>query len=475
MTGYMKGNTPPMTTASQASPAGARREVRRVLLVTLAANLSVALGKIVVGLVTGALSITADGFHSLVDGSSNLVGLIANSIAGKPADEDHPYGHRRFETIAALGIGILLLITAWEIIGGALERLQGGEPPQVTPTMFAVLLVTLVVNIAVNRYEKREGERLNSELLLADAAHTGSDIYVTLSVMISMALVALGIPWADPIAALAIVALIARAAWDILKRTGGILVDTAPLDAGQLEAVVADVPSVERVTRVRSRGSADAAHVDVDVQVAPEMTADHAAAIADAIRRRVQDAFKGVTEVEVHFEPQRDAEPDYALAARARADALGLATHEVRVTEGDTGKVLEMHVEVAPDQTLEEAHARVTELEQAVTADLPEVAEIVTHIEPALHNGQHETSVNDEDDQLAEQALKLLNENFPEAGWHHLRATRLNGGYALTLHVSLPAEMTVEQAHTLAENAELRLRSEIPRLYRVTIHTEPER
>ncbi len=216
------------------TPTDARQNVRRVLLITLVLNFAVAFGKIAVGLSTGAISITADGFHSLMDGTANVIGLVANRIAGKPPDEDHPYGHRRFETIAALAIGILLLITAGEIISSAIERLTNAEKPEISPVVFVVLIATLFINLFVSRYQRREGQRLKSELLIADAANTGTDVFVTISVLISMVLVSLGLTWADPLAALLIVVLIARAAWQIMRSTGGVLVDTAPFPRGSI-------------------------------------------------------------------------------------------------------------------------------------------------------------------------------------------------------------------------------------------------
>ncbi len=367
------------------TPTDARHAVRRVLLITLVLNFAVAFGKIGVGLTTGAISITADGFHSLMDGTANVIGLVANRIAGKPPDEDHPYGHRRFETIAALAIGILLLITAGEIISSAIERLRNGEKPEISPVVFVVLIATLVVNLLVSRYQRREGQRLKSELLIADAANTGTDVFVTLAVLASMVLVSLGLTWADPLAALLIVVLIARAAWQIMRSTGGVLVDTAPFPADQLATLAQSVPSVLRVVRARSRGPADAVQIDLDIEVAPETTADHAAAISDAIRAKLQSSLEGVVEVEVYVAPALGAAPDYALRARAEADALGLATHEVRVADAPEGKILEMHVEVPPGQTLGRAHEQVSQLEEHIRANLPDVSDVITHIEPALN------------------------------------------------------------------------------------------
>jgi cation diffusion facilitator family transporter len=407
-----------------------------------------------------------------MDGSSNVIGLIANRVAEQPPDEDHPYGHRRFETIAALGIGVLLLVTAWEIVSSAIERLQTGEQPEISPLTFAVLVGTLVVNIVVSRYERREGKRLNSELLIADAANTGADVFVTLSVLVSMVLVSFGLTWADPIAALIIVVLIGRAGWQVLRSTGGVLVDTAPYTPDTLRSLAESVPSVEQVLRARSRGPADAAHIDIDVQVPPETTAEHSAAIAEAIRRTMREKLEGVSEVEVHFAPKPHAAPDYALAARARADALGLSTHEVRVINGPSGKVMEMHVEVPSGQSLASAHEQVSRLESEVRAELPDLAEVISHIEPALASEPDPLSTA-EHKQISEQALTLLRDQYPKANWHDLRVSPLDHGYALTMHATLPAQTSVEDAHEFAESAEVLVRGEMPEVQRVTIHTEP--
>lgn len=281
------------------------QQVDRVLKITLVLNLAVAAGKILLGMATGALAITADGFHSLADSASNVVALIANNLAGRPADDDHPYGHARFETLAAMGIALLLLLTAWETISGVIEGLTVSQTPSITPISFAIMIGTLVINTFVNRYQTRAGKRLNSELLLADAAHTGADIFVTLSVLASMVLVAvLGWTWADKAAALVVVVLILRAAWNIIRRNGSVLVDTAPYTPDELETLARKVPTVDHVVRARSRGAPGAAYIDIDVQVAPETTVETTAEIAAAIEDQLRANLDGVFEVEVHFTPQ---------------------------------------------------------------------------------------------------------------------------------------------------------------------------
>lgn len=451
-----------------------RAQVRRVLIITLILNITVASGKILLGLLTGALAITADGFHSLTDSAGNVAGLVATVYANRPPDDTHPYGHRRFETLAALLIGILLILTAWELIQGLIERLTTPHIPDITPLTFAILIITLVINIFVSRYQIDAGERLNSQILLADAKNTRADVFVTLSVLVSMALIHLtGIVWLDVLAATIVIVLIVRAAWEIIRDTGRVLVDSAPISPDTLTSIVADVPSVTQVNRARSRGSSDAIQVDVEVQVAPETTTNQTDQIAQAIRDRLMQTIDGVSAVEVYFSVPESDMRQPALAARAYADQLGLATHEVQIGEDRAGTVMELHVEVPPDITLGDAHERVSQLEAALIAHLPDVDRVVTHIEPAPPPQVDVTDALAHTAAIEARADVLLKATFPAIGWHDLAARCVQGGYALVLHATLPAQTSIEQAHQIAESAETLLRARLVDLVRVTIHTEP--
>ena len=281
----------------------ARQEVHNVLSITLALNIAVAIAKIVLGMVTGVVAITADGFHSLTDSAGNIAGLIGNYYAGRPADENHPYGHTRFETLSALLIGALLLLTAWELVQTIFERLQEAIPPQMTAMVFIVLIITLVINIAVSTYQIQAGKRLQSAILLADAQNTRADVFVTLAVLISTAVVALtGWLWVDILSALVVVGLIGKVAWGILKQTGEVLVDTAPYEADELQDMIAEIDI--DVVRARSRGTRQSAHIDIDVSVPAETTTGHTNFIAERIREHLDTQLQGLEEVEVHFIPQ---------------------------------------------------------------------------------------------------------------------------------------------------------------------------
>lgn len=279
-----------------------RQEVQTVLVTTLALNIAVAIAKIILGLLTGALAITADGFHSLTDGAGNVAGLIGNYYAGRPADDNHPYGHQRFETLAALLIGALLLLTAWEMVQNIFERLQEALPPQTPPLVFIILIITLIINVFVSQYQMQAGKRLNSDILLADAQNTRADVFVTLAVIISTGLVALtGWVWIDIVAALVVVVLIGKAAWGILKQTSEVLVDTAPYEAEELQRIMSEFDL--DIVRARSRGTRYAAHIDIDVRVPPETTTVHTNFIACNIRQHLENQLQGLEEVEIHFIP----------------------------------------------------------------------------------------------------------------------------------------------------------------------------
>lgn len=282
------------------------QSIARVLWLTLGFNVAVALGKVLLGIATGALAITADGFHSLTDGAGNITGLVANRYACQPPDEDHPYGHGRFASLGALMIGALLLLTAWEVGKGALDRLSTPVPPDITPLTFGVLAVTLGVNIFVSRYQIQQGNRLNSEILLADSKNTSADVFVTLSVIMSSALVAFtGLAWIDTLSAVIVMGLVGRSAFSILNQTGRVLVDTAPYESHVIREALSEVPHVRAVQRVRSRGTADSAYIDVDVSVAPHTTVGETHLIAEQIRDTLYQRLDGaIEEIEVHFVPE---------------------------------------------------------------------------------------------------------------------------------------------------------------------------
>ncbi|HYH96577.1 cation diffusion facilitator family transporter [Hyalangium sp.] len=279
------------------------RKVRKVLAGILVANWAVASAKLIFGVLNQSASVTADGVHSFIDGSSNILGLVAMTAAAQPADENHPYGHGKFEAIASLGIGAMIGIGMLELGRMALDSLLHDKHAEVTPIMAGVMVATLVVNLGVTRVERYFGHQLKSSLLLADANHTLSDVFVTLAVLVSLALVWLGFPRADGLVALLVMVFVAWVAYGIVRQAVGILSDTARLDAAQVGHLSLSVPGVLSCRNVRSRGMEDSVYVDLKIEVDPQLTAAQAHEVADQVEQKLHASFPQVVDVVVHVEP----------------------------------------------------------------------------------------------------------------------------------------------------------------------------
>ncbi len=283
-------------------------QIARVLGGILFFNLIVALAKIVYGYRSGAIAIGADGFHSLLDASSNVVGLIGVAVARRPPDANHPYGHRKYETVAALGVAAMLFFGCREIVTAAIERFRHPRAPEIDAAGFVILGITIVINAAVVVVERREGKRLRSELLLADAAHTGSDVLASLIVIASFVAIRLGIAWADLAATAAIAVLIIRAGIEVLKGTLPTLSDEARIDPALVEAAALEEPGVLEAHNVRTRGPSDDIHVDLHVLVDPATPLADAHQIGHRVERRLREHWPGLTDVVVHIEPALESD-----------------------------------------------------------------------------------------------------------------------------------------------------------------------
>ncbi len=277
--------------------------VSQVLLKVLFLNLAVAIAKIALGLVTGAVSVLSDGFHSLTDGASNVVALVGVRLANRPPDQDHPYGHRKFETMASVGILLFLLIVLVQVLWAAGERLLTPATPEITAMSFAVMGGTFVVNLAVVTYERRAGRRLSSEVLLADAHHTQSDLFTSLTVIAALVGVQLGMPILDPLAAVIVAGFIGHACWEIFNDTTRILADEMVIAAEDIHDVVCAVPQVLGCHQIRSRGSADHAFLDLHIWMDPAMRLDEAHALSHVVKDRLMARFPQIKDAVIHIEP----------------------------------------------------------------------------------------------------------------------------------------------------------------------------
>ncbi|MGD2151673.1 MAG: cation diffusion facilitator family transporter [Gemmatimonadales bacterium] len=280
-----------------------QRRVRRILFWILWANLALVAVKVAVGWVIGSLSVLADAAHSGTDALSNVIALTAIHLAAAPPDDEHPYGHGKFETLGAFVIAGFLSITCFELLRTASLRLiRGAAPPEPGVTAVTILAATMLVNIAIAYYERRRGRELRSELLLADARHTQADVWVTLAVLVGLGLVRLGWGAADAVLAVIVAILVAQSGYQILRRTVPVLVDRAAVDANRVYDIASAVEGVESVQDIRSRGRPGEGFAELTVRVHPATEVRAAHAIADEVERRVA-AELDLEDVVVHVEP----------------------------------------------------------------------------------------------------------------------------------------------------------------------------
>lgn len=276
------------------------RQVERIILIEGFVNLSVLLAKLVVGLSSGSMAVLSDALHSLTDMANNLVAFAVLRHAAKPADKEHPYGHRKFETLAVLGLAILLVVLAFELI---LQAFRGdSEPAPSASWEIAVMTLVLLVNISLASWQRGWAKRLDSSLLKADANHTFADALTTIAVILGWQLSTLGYPWLDRLTAIGVALIILYLAVDLFKKAAPILVDEYAVDPDLLSKKVSKIPQVEKVSRVRSRWIGALPSVDMVISVAPEISTQDAHDICDQIESLIESEFN-VTDVSIHVEP----------------------------------------------------------------------------------------------------------------------------------------------------------------------------
>ncbi|GAA6624317.1 cation diffusion facilitator family transporter [Scytonema sp. NUACC26] len=280
-----------------------RGAVQRVLIITLLLNIFVMALKAVVGYLTGSLSLQADALHSVTDSANNILGLVASRFSSPQPDREHPYGHQKFEAVGALGISAFLGIACFEILQGAVERIiNGGDLVRISPPELWILLIVLGVNIFVAFYERDVGQRVGSPILIADAKHTMSDIWVTISVICGLIGVWLGIQWLDVALAFPVALLVFWSGWTVLKENLPWLVDQIAIAPEAIHAIAVSVPGVINCHDIASRGVLGRQtfiemHLIVD---APDVETAHQ--ITEEVERRLEERFHPVR-ILIHVEP----------------------------------------------------------------------------------------------------------------------------------------------------------------------------
>ena len=276
------------------------KDIQRIILIEGFVNFVVLLAKVIVGFTTGSLAILGDAIHSLTDVVNNILAWVVIRISSSPPDLEHPYGHRKFETLAVFFLASLLTVLAFEL---ALHAIRKDDTEIVNSAWgLGIMLGVLLINILLSAWQRRWAKKLQSDILMADASHTFADVLTTVVVIVGWQLSAMGYFWLDRICALAVSALILWLAYGLFKRTFPVLLDEFSLDPELLTSTVEEVEGVLQVYRVRSRWVGPDKSVDLVISVDPDMTTHDSHIIANNVESLIEDKF-GVSDISIHIEP----------------------------------------------------------------------------------------------------------------------------------------------------------------------------
>ncbi len=461
-------------------------EKTRVALASLLAAAGLTAGKIVVGILTNSLGIISEALHSGLDLVATGMTLWAVRIADRPADEEHRYGHGKFENLSALAETALLLLVCIWVVYEAIQRLFFRAEIEIVPSpwAFGVVIVSIVVDIWRAHHLREAAEKYSSQALEADALHFASDVWSSLVVLLGLICVLLAqrldIPWlihADALAALIVASLVSLVCFRLGMRAIDALTDRTSRSLAHLvEHSASQVEGVEEVRDLRVRQSGAGVFADMTVCVPRELGLAQAHEVATNVTAAIQSQLPGA-DVVVHVEPVAREDEDLVTSIRALAAGLGLAVHDVQVISTPAGNSIELHVEVSPNLNLEQAHNLVTRLESTIKSDLPKIESVLTHIEP---NGV--TSTEDETTDQATIGTESFHQaiaDFSQASGtpmdgHALVTRQTPQGVSLTFHLHLDGTLPIGTAHEISRNLESYLHRRFPELSRIVIHIEPQ-
>ena len=475
----MQGQAPSATTpsAEQEKQAAAGSSVWAAIFLTIM--------KLVVGFLTGSLGMLAEAAHSGLDLVAAVVTFLAVTVSGKPADQDHTYGHGKIENFSALiETGLLFITCAW-IVYEAAQRLLV-QAPEVDPNFwaFASMGISIVVNMNRSKMLYAAARKHHSQALEADALHFRTDVWSSWVVVGGLALVWVGqnlIPTqaeilnrADPIAALGVAVIVIMVTFNLGKRTIDALLDRAPEGLPQQIAdATGGVPGVLGTGQVRVRRSGPRLFVDLNVDVDRNLPFERTHAIAAAVEEQVRGIAPGA-DVVVHTDPRERERETVAERIRTVASKNQLAVHNISMHEAEGQTYVDLHLEVDDHLSLRQAHDLASQIEQELRTDMEDLVQVNTHIESRGTGVGNGLDVTAKEPDLVRQIAKITDEVAGPLCCHDVALRQQGDALAVSLHCAMDENLSITQVHDISTHIETRLQETIPSLRRVLVHAEPK-
>ncbi len=460
----------------------AEREKSLVALSSVLAAVFLTGLKLAVGLWTGSLGILSEAAHSGLDLVAAFITFLAVRASARPADAEHLYGHGKVESFSALVETLLLFLTCAWIVYEAIQRLTfKAVEIEANAWAFGVMGLSIIIDLSRSRALFRVARKHGSQALEADALHFSTDVWSSTAVIAGLILVKVGeligqralFSRADALAALAVAAVVIVTSYRLGRRTVDVLVDRAPSGLpNRIEALVKGVEGVLACRQLRVRRAGSAVFVDMVIEIERSLPLEKAHAISVAVEERVRELVPNADLV-IHIEPIQGEAETVVDRIRAIAGNRALAVHDIRVHEIKGQLYVDLHLEVDAQLRLKEAHRLASQLEEAIRAQVPYVAEISTHIEPTSSRASRGRDVP----QKVPLVRAMIAELAPQIGeirdCHEIRVREAKGKLFISLHCVFDEALTLEEVHRVSGLLEARLKERIPSLEQVLVHVEP--
>ncbi len=450
-------------------------EKERVALTSIAVSAALTVAKAVVGFLSGSLALLSEAAHSLIDLFATVMTYFAVRISGKPADEEHHYGHGKVESVTALAETALLFGLSGVVMWEAASRLFGGHGHAVEATLwaFGVIVVSIVVDIFRARLLYRVARDTASEALEADALHFGSDMWSSIAVLIGLCAVAAGYPWADAAAALVVAVFVCIAGWRLGRRTIDTLTDTAPPGSAEtITRAAENVSGVVAVERVRVRPVGDKLFVEIVLAVSRSLPLDR----VELLKRHAAEAIRTAlprAEVSVATAPRALDNESVIERVMVVARNQALAVHHVTVHDIRGKLSVSLDLEVDRKLPLQGAHGIADALEAALREELGTDVEVETHIEPLQADAAGREAMPERIRAVHETLAEIAAEGGAVGDIHNVRVRETDEGEIVNFHCRVDPALTVQVVHEKVDEVERALRRRAPSIKRVIGHAEP--
>lgn len=451
------------------------KEKKAIALSSVVAAIFLTGMKLGVGLWTNSLGLLSEAAHSGLDLIAALMTYFAVSVADKPADEDHPYGHGKMENVSALFQTILLLVTCGWIIWEAAERLIAGSAHvEANVWSFVVVVVSIVVDYSRSTALSRVAKKHGSQALEADALHFSSDIWSSLTVLAGLIFVSFGYVSVDAMAAMGVAILVLFVSYRLGRRTIDALMDRVPADAAKkIDGAIRSVEGVEEIRSTRVRMSGARVFVDTTVGIRRTLPFERAHWIMDEIERAVVDVQRGA-DVTVHAEPLRTQDETIIDSIRMIVLNKNLRPpHNLEVHQSNGKYFVDFDIEYVKGNTFVEAHTMASEIEEQIRREIPAVDRVTIHLEEYLPVEGEPMHATEDEPELCASIEAAVRRDQRVLGCKDITVLIHASHHHVTLTCQLKSTTTLAEVHQIISQVETQLYQGFPQVQRFTIHAEP--